>query len=185
MMGKTGLYNYIRDEVRRLLSGGGLGVKIEPLGRLPDAPDRRPADLLTIPSALCRQSSWHFLPWIAIDFVVVSPFRAAREHLATEDYATTNRLSETSHARYLEQGIGFEPVVFDHAGGVNEEGARILDSLSKAVGGPTGRQAGRIRLMLHEQISIALQRYVSHCFMHGRAGVQGKHQFMRLGCFLD
>ena len=57
MIGKTGLYNCIRDEICRFLSRGGLGLKIEPLGLLPDEPDRRPADLLTIPSALCRRSS--------------------------------------------------------------------------------------------------------------------------------
>ena len=131
MIGKTGLQNCIRDEVCPFLSGGGLGLKIEPLGLLPDEPNRRPADLLTIPSALCRQSSWHFLPRIAIDFAVVSPFRMARGHLATEDHATTKRLNQATHTRCREQGIGFEPIVFDHAGGMNEEGKRILDSLCK------------------------------------------------------
>ena len=148
MIGKIGLHNCIRDEICRFLSGGGLGLKIEPLGLLPDEPDRRPADLLTIPSALCRQSSWHFPPRIAVDFAVVSPFRMARGPLATEDYATSKRLNRATHTRCREQGIGFEPIVFDHAGGMNEEGKRIVDSLWKAVDGPNGRQAGRTRYML-------------------------------------
>ena len=174
MVGKTGLHNCIRDEVCRLLSGGGFGLKIEPLGLLPDEPDRRSADLLIIPSALCRQSSWHFLPRIAIDFAVVSPFRIARGRKATEDYATSKRLNQATHARYREQGIGFEPIILDHAGSMNEEGARILDSLNKAVDGPNGRQAGRTRHLLQERISIALQRYINHCLMHRRAGSQRK-----------
>ena len=56
MIGETGLHNYIRDEFCHFLSGGGLGLKIELLGFLRDIPDKRPADLLTISSALCRQS---------------------------------------------------------------------------------------------------------------------------------
>ena len=52
------------------------------------------------------------------------------------------------HTRCREQGIGFEPIVFDHARGMNEEGQRILDSLCKAIDGPNGRQPGRTRYML-------------------------------------
>ena len=145
MIGKIGLHNCIRDEICRFLSGGGLGLKIEPLGLLPDESDRRPVDLLTIPSALCRQSSWHFLPRIAIDFAVISPFRMARGYLVTEDHITSKWLNRAAHTRCREQGIGFEPIVFDHAGGMNEEDKRILDSLSKAIDGPNGRQAGYTR----------------------------------------
>ena len=65
--------------------------------------------------------------------------------MAIDDYAIAKRFNQAPHARCREQGVGFEPVVFDHAGGfesvifdhaggVNEEGARILDSLSKAIG---------------------------------------------------
>ena len=103
MNSKTALYNYIRDEICRLLSGEELGLKIESLRLVPDEqPNRRSADLLTIPSALCRLSSWHFLPRIAIDFAVVSPFRIARGRKATEDYATTKRLNQATHARCRE-----------------------------------------------------------------------------------
>ena len=117
MNDKTGLDNCIRDEVCRLLSRGEFGLKIESLGLLPDEPNRRPTDLLTIPSALSRQSSCHFLPRIAIDFAFVSLFRIARGRKATEDYATTKRFNQATHARYREQGIGFEPIVLDHPGG--------------------------------------------------------------------
>ena len=80
MIGKTGLYNYIRDEVCRLLSRGGLRLKIESLGFLPDEPDRRPADLLTIPSA----------------------FRITRGRKIAEDYAIIKRLDQATYARYRE-----------------------------------------------------------------------------------
>ena len=73
-------------------------MKIDSLGFLPDESDRRSADLLIIPSALCRQSSWHFLPRIAIDFAVVSPFRITRGRKAIEDYATTKKLNQATYA---------------------------------------------------------------------------------------
>ena len=72
--------------LRDLLSGGGLELKFDSLGLLSDEPDRRPIDLLTIPSALCQQSSKSFLPWIVIDFVVVSPFRVAKGYSAIEEH---------------------------------------------------------------------------------------------------
>ena len=185
MIGKIGLHNCIRDEVCRFLSGGGFRLKIDSLGLLPDEPDRRSIDLLTIPSALCHQSSWHFLPRIVIDFAVVSPFRMARGHLITAEYTTSKRLNRAAHARCREQGIGFEPIVFDHAGGMNEEGKRILDSLCKAVDGPNGRQAGYTRYILQERISIALQRYISHCLMYRRAGSQRNLHSLPLGFIFD
>ena len=78
-------YNYIRDEEYRLLSGG---LKFEFLGLLTDELDGNPIDLLIIPSTLCRESSWNFLPWIMIGIAVVSPFRTAKERSATEEYIT-------------------------------------------------------------------------------------------------
>ena len=64
----------------------------------------------------------------------------ARGHLATEDHAIIKRLNQAAHVRCYEQGIGLEPIVFDHAGGMNEEGhKKILDSLGKAVDGPKKR----------------------------------------------
>ena len=70
--------SYIHDEIYRLLSGGGFGLKFEPLELLSDDPDRRPIDILIIPYTLCRQSSWNFLPRITIDLAVASPFRTAK-----------------------------------------------------------------------------------------------------------
>ena len=123
-------------------------MKMESLGLLPDESDRKSADLLTIPSVLCRQSSWHFLPRIAIDFAVISPFRMARDHLTTEDHAIIKSFNQIIHIRCREQGIGFESIHFDHAGGMNEEDKRILHSLSKANDDPNRRQAGRTRYMI-------------------------------------
>ena len=54
------------------------------------------------------------------------------------------------HIRCREQGIGFEPIIFDHAGGMNEEDKRILNSLYKAIDDPNRRQIGRTRYIIEE-----------------------------------
>ena len=87
-------------------------------------------------------------------------------HLVMEDYIITKRFNQAAHIRYREQGIGFEPIIFDHAGDMSEEEARILDSLDKAIDGPIGRPIRRIRLLLRERISIVFQRYASHCLIY-------------------
>ena len=75
MIGKTNLHNLIRDEVFRALWGGGLRVRREPTHLLPEDPARRPADILTVPTPLYRQSAWKHFGRIAMDFAMVSPFR--------------------------------------------------------------------------------------------------------------
>ena len=52
--GKTILHNMIRDEIYRTLQGGKLDCKLEPNHLLPDLPAQRPADILTVPTALCK-----------------------------------------------------------------------------------------------------------------------------------
>ena len=76
-----------------------MGLKLESLGLLSDESDRRPADLLIIPSALYGQSSWNFLPRIAIDFAVISPFRAAKGHSVTEEYVALKRRNQDIQAK--------------------------------------------------------------------------------------
>ena len=57
------------------LSGGGLGLKIDPLGFLLNEPDRRSADLLIIP-AIIYPHDIHYLFRTFVDFAIVSPFWA-------------------------------------------------------------------------------------------------------------
>ena len=52
--GKSILHNMIRDEIYRCLQGGNLHCRLEPNHLLPDSPGQRPADILTIPTALYR-----------------------------------------------------------------------------------------------------------------------------------
>ena len=65
--GKSVLHNMIRDEIYRTLREGYLHCRLEPNHLLPDSPGQRPADILMIPTALCRQSTWGLMPRIALD----------------------------------------------------------------------------------------------------------------------
>ena len=54
MIGKMGFHNYIYDEIYHFELGGGLGLKFELLGLLPDELVRRLTDFLAISSDLYR-----------------------------------------------------------------------------------------------------------------------------------
>ena len=45
---------------------------------------RRLADVLFVPTPLCRQSQWALYPHITLDFAVVSPFKVGEFQVATE-----------------------------------------------------------------------------------------------------
>ena len=53
-----------------------------------------------------------------------------------EQHAQHKRQDRPTLTHCNEQGIGFELVVFDYAGGVNAEGCRLLDSLCRTMDGP-------------------------------------------------
>ena len=82
--GKVRLHNQIRDIFFRCLSNMTLGARLEPEDILPTEQGRRPADILFVPTPLCRQSQWALYPHIALDFAVVSPFKIGEFQVATE-----------------------------------------------------------------------------------------------------
>ena len=75
--GKSILHTMIRDEIYRALQGGNLHCRLEPNHLLADSPGHRPADILPIHTALCRQSTWDLISRIALDISIVSPFRSS------------------------------------------------------------------------------------------------------------
>ena len=128
------------------------GVRKEPTHLLPKDPARRPADILTVPTRLCRQFAWKHFGRIAMDFAVVPPFPGRVDsQKATEQHAQHKRRRATL-TRCNEQGIGFDPIVLDYAGG--------LDFLRRAVDEPLERPLGTTKLGLRERISFALQRHL-------------------------
>ena len=117
-----------------------LQSQIEPEGILPTEQGRRPADVLFVPTPLCRQSQWALYPHIALDFAVVSPFKVGEFQVAAEkaqgiasSYAQTKRSHHATQERCRAQGIGFEPVVFEMLGGLEAEAVRLCESLCQAV----------------------------------------------------
>ena len=138
--GKVRLHNQIRDAFFRCLSNAALGARLEPEGILPTEQGRRPADVLFVPTPLCRQSQRALYPHIALDFAVVSPFKVGEFQVAAEkaqgiasSYAQTKRSHHATQERCRAQGIGFEPVVFEMLGGLEAEAVRLCESLCQAV----------------------------------------------------
>ena len=134
--GKVRLHNQIRDAFFRYLSTTALGARLEPEGILPTEQGRRPADILFVPTPLCRQSQWALYPHIALDFAVVSPFKVGEFQVAAEkaqgiasSYAQTKRSHHATQERCRAQGIGFEPAVFEMLGGLEAEAVRLCESL--------------------------------------------------------
>ena len=121
--GKVRLHNQIRDVFFRYLSNAALGTRLEPEGILPTEQGRRSADVLFIPTPLCRQSQWALYPHIVLDFAVVSLFKVGEFQVAAEkaqgiasSYVQTKRSHHATQEQCRAQGIGFEPVVFEMLG---------------------------------------------------------------------
>ena len=175
--GKTVLHNMIRDEIYRTLQGGKLQCKLEPNHLLPDLPAQRPADILIIPTALCRQSVWGLMPKIALDISIVSPFRSSdlgRESLsAAKARAENKRRDRATAQRCHAQGVGFEPLVFEHSGGLEPEGDRLLTSLCRAADDNLQRNPGSTGQLLRQRISFILQQHGHICLQRARDGSKG------------
>ena len=143
---KSTLHNMIRDETYRTLQGGNLHCRLEPNHLLPDSPGQSLADVLTIPTALCRQSAWGLMPRIALDISIVSPFRSSNlgqgSLSAAKSQAERKRRDHKTVQRYHSQGIGFEPLVFEYSGGLESEGNRLLTSLCRAIDDNLHRKFG-------------------------------------------
>ena len=138
--------------------GGGLGVKREPAELLSKDPIRRPTDILIIPTPMCRQSTWQLFDRVAIDFAVVSPFHLGMGSRSSMDqYAQHKRQDRFTLERCNEQGIGFEPIIFDYMGRVNAEVDHLLDSFCRTIDGSLERFSGSTTSRLHERISFTLQ----------------------------
>ena len=169
---KSILHNMIRDEIYRTLQGGNLHCRLEPNHLLPDSPGQRPADVLTIPTALCRQSIWGLMPRIALDISIVSPFRSSNLEQgslsAAKFQAERKRRDRETAQRCHSQGIGFEPLVFEHSGGLEPEGDRLLTSLCRAIDDNLHRKTGSTCQILKQRISFVIQKHGHTCLQRAR-----------------
>ena len=148
--GKSILHNMIRDEIYRILQGRSLHCRLESNHLLPDSPGQRPADILTIPIALCRQSTWGLMPRIALDISIISPFRSSNlgqgSLSAAKSQAERKRRDRETLQRCHSQGIGFESLDFEYSGGLESEGDRLLISLCRSIDDNLRRKIGSICL---------------------------------------
>ena len=122
---------------------------LEATGLLPDDPNCRPADVLISAPPTLRQNSWSKYPRVALDVAVTSPFQssalatnATGALRAASQYAQRKRAHTAIAARCAAVDLGFEPIVFESLGGI-EQGARdLLVSLCGRVDERSRRAAG-------------------------------------------
>ena len=166
----------IRDEIYRILYIGGLRSKLEPVDLLPDLPGQRPADVMTLPTASCRQSTWGLLPRLALDISVVSFFKPQASGFETAERKRRNRQTAM---RCPEQRLGFEPLIFEITGGLNPEGDRILSSLCRVVDVHRQKPHGVICQILKEHLSFIFQRLAHVCLRRVRDGDDNQEKVWR------
>ena len=123
----TKVHHSLRDCLYRLTQDSGL---------LPDAPQRRLANVLLPTTNLLKQTSWRRYSNLALDCAVVSPFtisalvRATEEPAATaKAYAEHKRRAQDTARQCVTQNIGFQPIIFEILGGYDPEMASFLNGL--------------------------------------------------------
>ena len=170
--GKSILHNMIRDEIYRTLQGGNLHCRLEPNYLWPDSPGQRPADALTIPTALFRQSIWGLMPRILLDISIISPFRSSNlgqgSLSAAKSQAERKRRDRETAQRCHSQGIGLEPLIFEYSGDLEMEGDRLLISLCRAVDDNLRRKTGSTCQILKQRISFVIQNHGHTCLQRAR-----------------
>ncbi len=86
--------------------------------------------------------------------------RAASDHLlaTAEEYATRKRQHLRTQELCEAAGIGFEPVVFETAGGLEAGGRKILESILAEVAKVRGKPVNEVVDQVKARISLDLQR---------------------------
>ena len=133
-------------------------------------PNRRPADIMIHTVGPDRT---HFSD-IALDFAVISPLTAQRLRQPAEvlggarAYAEQKRTFQSTAARCAEANVGFEPVIFESAGGLDDAGRKVFETMCADVAQRTEGSKHDVLQRVKTRISIDLQR-AAHRSLQKRA----------------
>ena len=112
------------------------------------------------------------MPRIALDISIVSPFRSSNlgqgSLSAAKSQAERKRRHHEMAQRCHSQGIGFEPLIFEHSGDLESEGDRLLTSLCRAIDDNLHRKIGSTCQILKQRISFVIQKYGHICLQRAR-----------------
>ena len=112
------------------------------------------------------------MPRIALDISIVSPFRSSNlgqgSLSAAESQAARKRRDRETAQRCHSQGIRFEPLVFEHSGGLEPEGDRLLISLCRAIDDNLHRKTRSTYQILKQRISFVIQKHRYTCLQRAR-----------------
>ena len=162
---KTIMHNGIRDIIYHEYRRVNHNAKIEPIGLIDEDHYRRPADTLLVQNSAIEQSDRTKYSNIALDFAVVSPFTVANLNhssrtvlAAAKNYAQRKRSDRNTQQRCNDRNLGFEPIVFESTGGLEPEGAKVLESICKYIAARTERSNQSVIDRIKIKISILIQR---------------------------
>ena len=171
----TKVHHSLRDCLYRLAQEANLRPQLEASGLLPDAPQRRPADVLLPTTNLLKQTSWRRYSSLALDCAVVSPFAISAPARATEEpaatakaYAEHKRRAQDTARQCATQNIGFQPIIFEMLGGCDLETASFLNGLCQDHDGVQHRRPGSCRRLLQTRVAFLLQRHIGQTLMKYR-----------------
>ena len=101
---------------------------------------------------------------IALDFAVISPLTAQRLRQPAEvlggarAYAEQKRTFQSTATRCAEANVGFEPVIFESTGGLDDAGRKVLETMCADVAQRTEGSKYDVLQRVKTRISIDLQR---------------------------
>ena len=125
-----------------------------------------------------KPNSWRKFPRLALDIAVTCPVlpsvlaQAANEPLSVAtSYAERKRGRNDIGERCASANLGYEPIVFESFGGIEQGGMTLLSSLCEKVDAQLKRRHGTSRNDCLARLSFDLQRG-----LHGALNAQRKIQ---------
>ena len=150
----------------------------EPTGLIAEDPQLRPADTLLMAPPSLKPNSWRKFPRLALGVAVTSPVlspvltQAAMKPLSVAtSYAERKRGRNDIGEHCVSANLGYEPIVFESFGVIDQGGMILLSNLCEKVDAQLKRRYGISRSDCLARLSVDLQRG-----LHGALNVQCKIQ---------
>ena len=137
---KYRIHNSLRNTIHRYAEMTGLRPVLEPTGLIAEDPQLRPTDTLLMAPPSLKPNSWRKFPRRALDIAGISPVlssvltQAAMEALSVAtSYAERKRGRNDIGERCVSANLGYEPIIFESFGGIEQGGMTLLSSLCEKV----------------------------------------------------
>jgi len=182
---QTAEHNAVRDVFFDFCERGALGPLSEPTGLLAQAfpadSDKRPADVLVVPSIFLARK----LPnggravradCVALDFAVINAL-GDQHHVRTslqpgsaaDSYGMEKMLRNNTFAKCQDVGILFKPVVLEKQGGMSKDALAVVRGISEAVAVQEGRTRAAVEVEFRQRLAVVVARSNYHAIRRRKA----------------